>query len=73
MQRQFPEQHRAGIAQPHDGGGVAPGAMIDAQLGVAGSSHAVDIENVLRGIGHAMHRPAPIPSHDLGLGRLGLR
>ena len=42
-------------------------------LGMAGRRHAFDVEDVLRGVGHAVHRPAPLALGDLGFGGLRLR
>ncbi len=73
MQRELAEQDRAGFAQPCDHRGVARGAVVHAQLGVARRRRARHVEDVLRRIGDAVHRAAPGAARDLGLGgfRLG--
>ncbi len=72
MQRQLAEQDGASLAQAPDHRGVRRGAVADAQLGVAGGGQAVDVENVLQRVGHAVHRAAPSAARDLGFRGLGL-
>ncbi len=73
VQRELAEQNSAGLAQLADHEGVGVGAMIYADLGMAGGRQTRDIENILGAVGHAVHRPAPLTLGDLGLGLLGLR
>ena len=73
VQRGLAEQHRARVVELAHDERVGCGAMVLPDLGMAGRRHAFDVEDVLRGIGHAVHRPAPLALGDLGLGGLCLR
>jgi hypothetical protein len=66
--RQLAEQDRAGRFEPLGHGGMAGGGVAGHHLGMGGGGDALDIDDVLQRIGHAVERAAPVAGGDLGLG-----
>src|SRR5262249_55018171 len=66
------DEHRPGLAQPANAGGVASSDALRPQLRSRGCRPIEHVEDILDAERNTVQRPAPLPRPDLGSGTLRL-
>src|SRR5260370_14344889 len=71
MGRELADDNGAGVGQTAHRGRVLLRHVVDHDLRVSGRRHTLGLVDILQANRNAVQRSAPMPGHDLGLGRAG--